>query len=289
MQAGAMDRTRAAVAVYAGLLGLALAAANLLIDWHSDAGQAIGSLAVMWSPALAALLACLATRYPLRGFGWRPGPVRWLLIAYLIAAAYGTLPFVIDAAAEHGAFTAEHMATYPAHFGLPPSVWLGPLMLAVIEPLFGMIAATGEEIGWRGFLLPALLPPLGFWRAVALSWAMWLAFHLPGMVDGNYHGAGTPLWFSFACFAAMLFAATVILSVLRIVSGSLWPCAVAHAVHNLYTQEIAPSALSGGPAAPWLVGEFGALTVATGAAAALLLLGAVRGRADAAFSPPRAG
>lgn len=266
-----------AVATYLALLSVALITATLAVPWGSDAGKAIGGLAVMWTPATAAILASVACRYPIRSFGWRPGNPRFLLLGYLLPAAYALGPFAIDALIEHGRFTASFWATYPEHFGLARSVWLGPIMLATIEPLFGMIAATGEEIGWRGFLFTALFDKLGFWRAVWLSWGAWFAFHLPAMLGGDYHGVGTPLWFSLVCFAAMLFAATVILSSLRLASGSIWPCAIAHAVHNLYIQEVAPSAFSGGPLAPWLEGEFGLLTVMATMVAAVFCVRWLRG------------
>jgi hypothetical protein len=42
---------------------------------------------MMWSPGLAAILTQLIATRSLRGLGWRLGPVRWLVIAYILPLA----------------------------------------------------------------------------------------------------------------------------------------------------------------------------------------------------------
>jgi len=63
---------------------------------------------------------------------------------------------------------------------LPISIFLGPLMFFV----FGL----GEEIGWRGFLLPRLMP-LGKIRAYIILGIIWGLWHAPIIYVGfNYPG-----------------------------------------------------------------------------------------------------
>lgn len=63
---------------------------------------------------------------------------------------------------------------------LPLSILLGPL----INFAFGL----GEEIGWRGFLLPRLMP-LGKTRAYAILGLTWGLWHAPLILAGfNYPG-----------------------------------------------------------------------------------------------------
>ena len=68
---------------------------------------------------------------------------------------------------------------------------------------------------------------------------------------------------------------------IRLASGSLWPCALLHASHNLIVQAIFDAGTTPGPLSPYITGEFGAgLAMTIGLAAWLLLrknrLGAVR-------------
>jgi membrane protease YdiL (CAAX protease family) len=57
-----------------------------------------------------------------------------------------------------------------------------------IAPLINTIFALGEELGWRGFLLPKLLP-LGQTPAIILSGVIWGIWHTPAILQGhNYPG-----------------------------------------------------------------------------------------------------
>src|SRR5205085_48045 len=64
--------------------------------------------------------------------------------------------------------------------------WLYPLLLIVAAIYVPF--TLGEEYGWRGYLLPRLLP-LGEVRASALVGLLWAVWHLPLLLAGlNYPG-----------------------------------------------------------------------------------------------------
>lgn len=100
---------------------------------------------------LAALLA------PFRN--WRLGPVV-LAVALLLAPASALLSALV-----------QSVALGPLRWPEPPL-----LLMALIWPL---LAALGEEIGWRGFLLPRLVPPLGLLPAAIVIGLVWGVWHLP--------------------------------------------------------------------------------------------------------------
>jgi uncharacterized protein len=92
-----------------------------------------------------------------------------------------------------------------------------------------MAFTFGEERGWRGFLLPSLLP-LGQWKALFLHGAMWELCHAPAVLLGlNY-----PLQPRTGVFLMTVFCSLtgVLLGYLRSRSGNIWPVVMAHAAIN---------------------------------------------------------
>ncbi|WP_181420428.1 CPBP family intramembrane glutamic endopeptidase [Curtobacterium sp. MCBD17_023] len=93
------------------------------------------------------------------------------------------------------------------------------------------VAAAGEEIGWRGWLLPRLLP-LGTPWALIVSGSIWGAWHAPAILLGlNYEQRDLlgVVMMTVACTGA-----GVLIGWLRLVSGSLLPCVLAHAALNVF-------------------------------------------------------
>jgi membrane protease YdiL (CAAX protease family) len=96
-----------------------------------------------------------------------------------------------------------------------------------------MISTFGEELGWRGYLLPRLLP-LGETKAalsIGLIWGLW---HIPTiLLDDHGFGAALP-WLSIPMWVVVITLYSVFLTWLRTGSGSIWPGVLAHAVLNTY-------------------------------------------------------
>ncbi|GAA3118763.1 CPBP family intramembrane glutamic endopeptidase [Streptosporangium carneum] len=99
----------------------------------------------------------------------------------------------------------------------------------LVAPLINSVVAFGEEWGWRGWLLPRLMP-LGVWRALVVSGVIWGAWHAPLTLRGyNYpeFGAWAAPFFVVFCVAYGAF-----LGWLRLRSGSVWPAVVGHGALN---------------------------------------------------------
>jgi membrane protease YdiL (CAAX protease family) len=68
----------------------------------------------------------------------------------------------------------------------------------VVQPisllsLIVFVLVAGEEIGWRGFALPRLLPRFGPWVASALLGVVWAVWHLPLFYMRGMPQYGSPL------------------------------------------------------------------------------------------------
>ena len=204
---------------------------------------------LMWTPGLCAVVTQLAFRRPLANLGWRSGPLRYLGLSVLLPLIYCTVVYVPVWTLGFGRFDGRFLARA---FPLLP--------LALVQNVF---FALGEEIGWRGFLVPALYRIRGFTWAGVASGLMWAVWHVPLILFGGY-SAGTPAWYAVTCFIISVTAMSVTVAWLRLRSGSLWTAALYHGAHNLTIQGLFDGSTIDTGATKWITTEFGiGLTVAT--------------------------
>jgi membrane protease YdiL (CAAX protease family) len=138
------------------------------------------------------------------------------------------------------------------------------------------VSATGEEIGWRGFLVPVLAQRFGFAGVALLSGSIWALWHYPLILFGTY-SSSAPKWVAILCFTIMILATGVMAAWLRLRYDSVWPAAMLHACHNAVIQWLFDSMTVETGRAAWFAGEFGiALAVVTALFAIPLLRSGTR-------------
>ena len=232
-------------------------------------GVRVLTVAAMWCPALAAVITILLFREDIASLGWRWGSWRYIRWALIIPLLY-VLPayLAIWGLGLGGFYNADFAAAVSRDYGFgsaPASVGLvGYLLLTVTAGLVLAIArALGEELGWRGFLVPQLAKVSGFTGLALISGLMWAAWHFPAMLLGEYGSFDTPAWYRFVCFIVMTTSLGFILAWLRLRSGSVWPAAILHGMHNTIVQSIfTPLTTNTGPT-DWYIDEFGAALAVT--------------------------
>ena len=267
----------------------------------SDPAFGVATQVYMFTPAVAALLVTF--------FLWRPGNVRRALAltplrpvrrvggySLLAFAVFALLPAVSLLTAfvfgvvrldlenfsglreELAARAPEAAATMPeAGFPLETSpLVLGSVVIAFVPTL---LMCFGEELGWRGYLLPRLMP-LGIWPALLVSGVIHGLWHSPQLFIHSTSGSFGPK--ETLVFLASVVLSGVVLGLLRLASRSVWPAVIGHAVNNAFLPVVPVTLMhADGSTDPGLYpgGNGGLIGLVVTAAAALIITLLLRKRA----------
>lgn len=128
---------------------------------------------------------------------WRV-PLLWFLVALLLPAAISLLSWGIAVAT--GATVSGPLAA-----GMSAGTWAGYLARSLLFTIF--VVAIGEEVGWRGWMLPELqkrFNPLLSTLLLGLVWGIW---HFPLFIIHTYPGppSGALVYLIIGPVAAILF------------------------------------------------------------------------------------
>lgn len=227
---------------------------------------------MMLMPALSAFIVTRWVRPPPGGVvaftGLHPRPRQWryYLAAWLgIAAITIAAPFV---GALLGKYPLDlHLSGMRALLEANPKgaqvLEKMPLALLVVvqmgsgllvAPLFNSPATFGEEFGWRGYLLPSLLP-LGQWKALLIHGVIWGLWHAPVIAMGHNYPSHPRL----GILLMVLFCTLIglLMGWLRLGSGSVWPCVIAHSTLNGFGGAVVVFSRAGVPLDSTVVGITG--------------------------------
>jgi len=204
------------------------------------ATQGLWALA-MWGPGIAALITTLIiTKLPFKTLRLNTlGPKRYYLWAWLLPPVLVTLSGLLTIIIRTGqidtefTFMQKQMDLTGTH--LPVST--GTLVLIqivqalLLGPLINVVFAMGEELGWRGFLLPRLLP-LGQWKALIFSGIIWGVWHAPAIAQGHNYPDHPILGIMLMTVFCVLLG--IIIGWMYLNTRSPWVAALAHGSINAW-------------------------------------------------------
>lgn len=214
----------------------------------SPAAQAIIA-ASMWLPSLGLLITWLLTnKERILGASLKPlikKNVRNYLIAWFLPAlltALGSILFfmvfpkqfdpqmssfyaLMQPAMESGQIAEDMVST----------IVIAQIIFAVTAaPFINIVFALGEEIGWRGFLYPALCKTTSKPKAILISGLIWGMWHAPITAMGHNYGLGYwgyP-WMGIVAMCVFCVSYGAFVAYLTDKTGSIWPAALAHGAIN---------------------------------------------------------
>ena len=197
--------------------------------------------AAMWGPGLAAILTTtLVEKQPFSSLRLNTlGTRHFYLWAWLLPMVLTLLTLGVTILLRTGEFDPNLsmmrniLDSAPAGTPLPSpgqAVAVQLLFAVTLAPFINVIFALGEELGWRGFLLPHLLP-LGQWPAILISGAIWGFWHAPTTLLFGYNFPQHPTLGVLAMIAGCTLLGTI-LSWLYLNTRSPWTSALAHGAVN---------------------------------------------------------
>lgn len=224
-------------------------------------GISILMLVLMWMPALASLIANiislkekkekLTVKEFLKRLGFRSSKLIYILLGIFIPLVYLLIPYLI------------YWQIYPDNFayhGVALNLILKDIMPAMtLGIFFSLVSALGEELGWRGFMVPALRERIGLKKTLFVTSIFWCCWHLPLLIWGGYMDQ-CPLWYRLPAFILCVMPIGIICGLLTVESDSVWPAAFLHAAHNNYDQSVF-GLISRGEKLMYYVSETGFLTI----------------------------
>lgn len=204
-----------------------------------------------FSPALAGFVTSLIYNRNLKGFGWKWDKTKYLLLSYFLPVFYGLLVYGFVWLFNIVPMNHDYLNQLLHTKGLAGEL----LVFATVGVFIRGIGAFGEELGWRGFLLPRLMKLTNLAYSSLIIGLIWTLWHLPIILFTSY---GNNIGIFGILFSAIgSIAVCVIINWIRLKSGSIWTSVIIHASHNKYIQNLYNPLTSITANSNIIVGEFG--------------------------------
>ncbi|HOM67422.1 MAG TPA: CPBP family intramembrane metalloprotease [Brevefilum fermentans] len=198
----------------------------------------------MFGPALANIITRVITKESKQNLYLKPdfSQGRWLyfLAAWLLPGLLTIIGMVVffvlfsrNYDSNLSLLTAEMKAAGAESFSPWFVVAMQALQATLIAPVLNALPSFGEEFGWRGYLLPKLLP-LGGRKASLITGVIWGVWHWPLILMGYNYGSdyfGAPFLGPLA-MAWFCVVAGIVFGWTSIKADSIWPAVIGHGALN---------------------------------------------------------
>lgn len=210
-----------------------------------DNNRTGGVILVQFAPLVAAFITKFVFQRNLRGLGWGWGKTRYQAAGYALAFLLPLISFSLVWLLGFGGFydatfITEAQTNIADMLGLNISAtWVVMLILIAVNGTVAMLVAfggIGEELGWRGFLVPELYKHYDFTKTALISGVIWAIYHWPLLIFlmGPRLGVSPLPMLAISLVAGI--GLSTIMAWLRLKSGSVWTAVIFHMALNIHTQ-----------------------------------------------------
>lgn len=220
---------------------------------------------IMLAVGVATILTCLIRKRNLATLGWGWGSWKYQWMSYLLPLVIVFVAYLVIWVAGFGGwydseFVAQQMQNYNLSGWSDASVIVFHLMLTATYSFVLLLPSVlGEELGWRGFLVPELAKFMSFTNVALTSGLIWAVWHWPLIFMGLYGNEGTPLYYQLFFFTLFITADAVIMTYLRFKTDSIWTAVIFHMSGNVFLQKGFDPLTVENERSAWYMGEFGAV------------------------------
>lgn len=204
----------------------------------------------MFAPAISSILVRLITKEGFKNMLLKPN-FKGNIKTYLLIFFGPSLLIIVSAIL--------YFLLFPTHFdtGLtllqgaevnPGTIILVSLLqVIIIGPIINIVPTMGEELGWRGYLLPKLRTLFSDRLSIIISGIIWGLWHAPVIIMGHNYGTEYPGYPYVGILVMVVFcvALGIIEGYFTIKLNSVIPAAMVH------------SAMNAGAALPLIVAKVG--------------------------------
>jgi membrane protease YdiL (CAAX protease family) len=218
---------------------------------------------LMLSVGVAAILTCLIRKRSLSSLGWGWGSWKYAWMSYLIPLVVIVIAYIVIWTLGLGqwydtTFITEQKANYNlSHWNNTSIILFQLIMTASISFIVLLPSVLGEEIAWRGFLVPELSKSMSFTYVALVSGFLWSVWHWPLMIMGLYGNDVTPLAYQLVLFTVFIMANAMIMTYLRYKTNSLWTAVIYHMSSNVFLQKLFTPITEENANSSWYLDEFG--------------------------------
>lgn len=221
---------------------------------------------LMLSVGAATIITCIIRKRSFASLGWCWSDWKYQWQSYFIPFAIALVSYlIIWSAGFGGLYNAEFLLEQKENYNLShwndASIFIFHFCLvATISFFVSLPSVLGEELGWRGLLVPELSKFMSFTGVALVSGVIWSVWHWPLIIMGLYGNDITPLYYQLFFFTLFIVSTSIIMTYLRLKTGSLWTAVVYHMSSNIFIQKVfTPIAVSTKDSS-WYIDEFGAIT-----------------------------
>lgn len=219
----------------------------------------ISSTVYMFTPMLASLLLMMVlTKDGYRKEGWKKLGLRKLgLRGWPFALILPVIPLVLSYAAAW-AFGLSEWRVPDKLFGFEWST--APVVLVIVYVKSVLFESLGEEVGWRGYLLPRMVGN-NERKGLLLNGLLHGVWHAPIILNTTEYHDGENAWILFPLMVLSTMFLAPVIGRLRLKTGSVWTASMMHTTHNLTWAVLAELYVNKSDAAAYVSGDMSLVVV----------------------------